>query len=131
MVVGAFLLFVTRRVRRIEIISQPRAIRNQKAQGTYAVAGIDVASQAEANGKEACLLAITILPALAQFLGNRWMFVIAPFKFQGNVGCAPLVTERCGRFAAAEYVVFHVPFSSTKRIEPVVAYIAIQGQWQS
>src|SRR5712691_6680780 len=125
MVIGAFLLFVARRVRRIEIIAQPRAVSNQKAQRTYAVAGIDVASQADANGEEACFLAFAILPALAQLLGNRWMIGIAPFKFQGNIGGTSIVAERRGRFAAPEHVVFHVPLSSAKRIEPVGANIAV------
>ena len=94
------------------------------------VAGIDISCQADADGQEARLFLISILPALAEFWRDRGMIRVAPLELQRNVGGAPLVAVGRGGFGAAKHVVLHVSFAAPKSIEPVGAKIAIERQRQ-
>src|ERR1700694_4069120 len=92
------------------------------------VAGIDVACQADADGQEARLFLISILPALAEFWRDRGMIRITPLELQRDVGGAPLVAVGRGGFGSSKHVVLHVPFAAPKCVEPIGAKIAIESQ---
>src|SRR5260370_9624964 len=91
MVEGAPVVLAACFIDGVQIISQARAIGNQKTQRAYAVTGVDVACQADADGKKARPFKLSILPPLAQLRCERGIIRAAPLEFRRNVRVAPLM----------------------------------------
>src|SRR6266480_4004676 len=126
MVEGAFIVLAASFIDGVQIVSQARTIRNQETQGTYAVAGIDITGETDANSEEACLLMFSILPTLANFGCNGRSIRVAPLEFEGDVGCAPFVAVGCGRFGTTEDIVFHMSFATTEGVETIGTKVTIE-----
>src|SRR6266496_2293219 len=97
MIVSSFITLIACLIDGIEFVSQARPVCNQETQWTNAITCIQISSQANTDCEKASLFAVPILPPLSKFRGDRWGIGVAPFKFQGDVRCTPLMVERSCR----------------------------------
>src|SRR5438067_13336086 len=80
-IISTFLTLVPCLIDCMEIIPQAGTISDEKAQRTDVITSIDVSCQTHTDGEEARLLAVAVLPTLAQFLCDRRTIGITPLEF--------------------------------------------------